>query len=240
MKTIIAYLLSFTLLATASCSNDDIDGVGPVITEELQLTSFKNIDFQIAGTVTIQQGQEQQVLITSQANIIEGLNTNIYNDTWEISFGNSNYTYDRMEILITLPNISRVTLAGSGSMTVGAFENQTDLEFALLGSGNITIEQLIGVNNVTVDLSGSGTVTVVRESSLLEDLEVSISGSGNFMGFSLPTQNCRTTITGSGNTEISVNERLDAIISGSGSILYRGQPQVSLDITGSGRVVDSN
>jgi hypothetical protein len=145
-----------------------------------------------------------------------------------------------MEIEITVPNISQVILAGSGSIMVEAFENQSDLEIALLGSGDILIEQLDGLDRVTVDLAGSGTISVARESSLLDNLEISIGGSGSFQGFSLPTKRCITTITGSGNTEISVNETLEGNISGSGSIFYQGQPQISVNITGSGRVVDSN
>lgn len=240
MKTLIAPIIAFTLLALGSCSDDDIDGMGPVVTEEIQLAPFKSIYFQIAGVVTIKQGQEQQVLVTSQSNIIQRLNTSVVNDTWEIRFGSGNYTYDRMEIIITVPDISRVILAGSGSMTVEAFDNQSDLEFGLLGSGNILIDQLSGPNTVTIDLSGSGNIDVSRESSLLEDLQISITGSGSFKGFLLPTKNCNTIITGSGNADITVNERLEGIISGSGSIFYLGRPQISINITGSGRVVDVN
>jgi hypothetical protein len=240
MKTKIAPLIAFLLLVIGSCSDDEIDGVGPVVTQELQLASFNSIDFQISGAVTIKQGPVQQVLVTSQANIIERMNTKVVNDTWEIRFGSGNYTYDRMEIDITVPNISQVILAGSGSMMVEAFENQSNVEIALLGSGNIVIEQLDGSDRVTVDLGGSGTINVLRESSLLNDLEIFISGSGSFQGFSLPTKRCITTITGSGNTEITVNETLEGNISGSGSIFYKGQPQISIDITGSGQVVDTN
>ena len=241
MKTIITPLLLFTLLIAVSCSDDDVDGFGPVITEELQLASFQNVDFQIAGVVNIKQGPVQQVMVTSQANIIQSLNTRVVNNTWEINFGsNGSYNYRVMEITITLPNVSGIALSGSGSMTLEAFENQSELQIALLGSGNMDIEQLVGSNRVTVDLAGSGTINVARESSLLENLEISISGSGSFRGFSLPARNCSTSITGSGNTEVTVNEELDGIISGSGSIFYMGRPQISINITGSGRVVDAN
>jgi hypothetical protein len=52
----------------------------------------------------------------------------------------------------------------------------------------------------------------------------------------LPIQ-CKIDITGSGGVEITVNKDLDADISGSGTVLYKGNPaRVNSDASGSGSV----
>ena len=69
---------------------------------------------------------------------------------------------------------------------------------------------------------------------------VSLIGSGGFFGFPLTAENCDVDILGSGNCEVTALGKLDVILDGSGSVFYKGSPIIHEDITGSGRVVDSN
>ena len=65
-------------------------------------------------------------------------------------------------------------------------------------------------------------------------------GSGNFSGFHLRSGISYVEIIGSGNCEITTDERMDVIIEGSGNVFYKGSPLLQTDIIGSGRVVDAN
>ncbi len=48
---------------------------------------------------------------------------------------------------------------------------------------------------------------------------------------------CAVRISGSGNVEINVKDELDATISGSGSVSYKGSPsKVNSNASGSGKV----
>ncbi len=98
----------------------------------------------------------------------------------------------------------------------------------------ITVPTIEGVSN-----TGSGNVRVSDPMSV-DQMEVSLLGSGGFFGFSLATSRCQVDIDGSGNCEISANNDLDVVIDGSGSVYYKGSPSIHEDITGSGRVVDAN
>jgi len=71
-------------------------------------------------------------------------------------------------------------------------------------------------------------------------MEISLTGSGNFSGFSLSAESCQVDIAGSGNCEVTAGNTLDVSIDGSGSVFYKGSPSIKDHISGSGRVVDSN
>jgi hypothetical protein len=87
--------------------------------------------------------------------------------------------------------------------------------------------------------TGSGNVTV-SDAMSTDRMSVSLIGSGGFFGFPLESNTCDVDISGSGNCEITVNDDLDVVIDGSGSIYYKGSPIIHDDITGSGRVVEAN
>lgn len=242
MKTRItsSLFLSLLFLSLTSCYFDEIDGRGPVVKEELVLPTFESIDFQIAGEVTIIQGAEQRVLVTSQRNIIEKLNTRVVNGKWEISLEPGHYEYDVMSITIVLPNIEDIHLSGSGTITLDDFEVQNNMEFLMAGSGKIIIGEISGPAFVEAAVIGSGSIIANKPFNGLHQLDVEILGSGMFRGFQIEPEVCHVEIIGSGSAQVHPISTLDVNIEGSGSVYYKGKPSISTSITGSGRVIDSN
>ncbi len=231
-------VLSIGLLS--SCSDDDVDGMGPVVTEEIVLEDFRSVDFQIAGEVIITQGAEQEVLVTSQANIIEHINRTVSNGTWDIGLGDGNYKYSTMRIEITVPNIEGVELSGSGGVAVEEFANQGNMNVALTGSGNLSLMNIDGPEVMSVVISGSGSIEAAGTFSELDELDVTISGSGSYRGFAIPCRSCDVLISGSGSSEVTVSDVLNVTIPGSGNVRYKGQPDITSNISGSGTVINAN
>ena len=99
---------------------------------------------------------------------------------------------------------------------------------------NITVPYIDEVSSI-----GSGNVTVSDPISV-DQMKVYLLGSGGFYGFPLSASTCQVDISGSGNCEVTVDNDLDVVIEGSGSVYYKGSPSIEVDITGSGRVVDTN
>ena len=122
-------------------------------------------------------------------------------------------------------------VSGSGDMNLkGHFES---FESDVSGSGNVVL-------NATIDgmadfgISGSGKV---QASGSADGVKANISGSGKVLAANLETNRCDIRISGSGDVEINVKNELDANISGSGSVSYRGNPKkVNSNSAGSGKV----
>lgn len=150
-------------------------------------------------------------------------------------------------------NATNVELNVSGSGSIKAeIEASGTMHADVSGSGNITVRGKSKDLNSRV--SGSGHVTVTLAVSSLADFSVSgsgrieasgsasavktnISGSGKVLAANLETNKCDVRISGSGDVEINVKEELDANISGSGSVTYKGDPKkLNSHASGSGKV----
>lgn len=122
-------------------------------------------------------------------------------------------------------------VSGSGDMDVkGHFES---FEGDVSGSGKIVLDARID-EAADFSISGSGEVKASGEA---DAVKAHISGSGKVLAANLQTQRCEVRISGSGDVEINVTEELDANISGSGSVSYRGSPKkINSHAAGSGKV----
>jgi len=87
--------------------------------------------------------------------------------------------------------------------------------------------------------NGTGDV-IISESMQVDDISVSLVGTGSLYGFALTADDCNVEISGTGDCEITVNNTLDVSIDGTGSVYYKGFPTVNADIAGTGRVTSAN
>ena len=108
-------------------------------------------------------------------------------------------------------------------------------ELSVAGSGSIVGEtDFKNVEDLEVSIAGSGDVTLDGSG---EDLEVSIAGSGDVDLAGFEVDDCEVSIAGSGDCEINVSGSLEVSIAGSGDVKYKGQPnKVKSSIAGSGDV----
>jgi len=189
----------FAGLMAESCEklSTQIDGIGAITTNTLQVDEFTKISAEGADNVNIFYGPVQEVSVTGHPNIISRIQTEVSNGTWYIELERGSY--------------------GDYELTY-----------------NITVPAIEGVSNI-----GSGNVTVA-DPMTVNQMDISLIGSGGFFGFPLAASQCEVDISGSGNCEITVNTDLDVVIDGSGSVYYKGSPSIHEDITGSGRVEDAN
>lgn len=108
-------------------------------------------------------------------------------------------------------------------------------ELSVSGSGSIVGEtDFKNLDDLEVSIAGSGDVTLDGSG---EDLEVSIAGSGDVDMAGFKVDDCEVSIAGSGDCEINVSGSLQVSIAGSGDVKYKGDPdKVKSSIAGSGDV----
>lgn len=144
-----------------------------------------------------------------------------------------------------------LNVSGSGSLRLEA-EVSGDMKADVSGSGDIDLKgkcrdfssNVSGSGKVRIDVavkeeadfgvSGSGKIYA---SGTASRVKTSVSGSGKVLAADLQANSCNVRISGSGGVEINVKESLDANISGSGSVSYRGNPsKINSHSSGSGKV----
>lgn len=143
-----------------------------------------------------------------------------------------------------------LNVSGSGSLT--AEIEAGNVEADVSGSGNMELKGKC--KSFASDISGSGGVDLNLSIAGAADFEISgsgevkaagsaqtvkadITGSGKILAANLETDKCDVDISGSGDVEINVKTELEARITGSGTVSYKGNPaRVNADSSGSGKV----
>jgi hypothetical protein len=144
-----------------------------------------------------------------------------------------------------------LNVSGSGALSLD-IDASGDVEADVSGSGDIDLKgKCAGFES---DVSGSGKVILaltitekadfsvsgsgkIQASGSAESVMTTISGSGKVLAADLQTNSCEVRISGSGDVEINVRNELDATISGSGTVSYKGNPsKVNSHSSGSGSV----
>jgi len=122
-------------------------------------------------------------------------------------------------------------VSGSGNLNMKGSSN--NFESKVSGSGRVNLSVSVrGLSDFSV--SGSGRIQAEGTS---REVKTSISGSGKVLASGLEADKCEVRISGSGDVEINVKSDLDATISGSGSVSYKGNPgHVNSHASGSGKV----
>ncbi|MBS1506292.1 MAG: DUF2807 domain-containing protein [Bacteroidetes bacterium] len=122
-------------------------------------------------------------------------------------------------------------VSGSGDILVKG--NCQSFESSVSGSGKVNLAATIS-GRADVSVSGSGKIVA---SGSAQQIKATISGSGKVLASNLEVSKCEVRISGSGDVEINVKDVLDANISGSGSVSYKGNPsQLNSHASGSGHV----
>ena len=103
---------------------------------------------------------------------------------------------------------------------------------AVSGAGDATASDL-RADRLTVEINGAGEMTLA---GTVDSQAVTISGTGDYDGEDLQSATAKVTIDAAGNAVLQVSDRLDATVSGVGSVEYIGDPQVIKDISGVGSV----
>lgn len=230
-------LVAILPMTLVSCQDDfmfGVSGQGEIVKQTVQIEDFDGFVSTIAADIFITQGDEQEVVIEAQQNIIDEINLDrVDNGIWTIHFRHNVHYARPIKIYITMPTLTKAGITGSGDIEgVTAFTGLDRLKLFITGSGSIDLDS--DSEEIDAEITGSGDMKLYGST---ERVDLLISGSGGFLGKDLKTAEAEITITGSGNARLNVEEYLKVFIAGSGTIYYIGNPEVDLHISGSGNVI---
>lgn len=194
-------------------SNSTNEGSGVPATQVRNVAAFNSIELAGSNKLVIRIGEKQSVVVRADNNLLDRVTTEVRSGKLVIANTPGSFTpKSPMSVEANVPTLNALTLTGSGNIVVNDIEAES-LEVSLPGSGTLT---------------GSGTVT---------RLDVTVSGSGTMQFPRLVANDVRAVVSGSGSIVITATESLDASVSGSGAILYAGNPQdVTKSVTGTGAI----
>jgi hypothetical protein len=233
--------------------NRCVDGNGMRTSETRSLQLFDRIQVNGDFEVQVDTGRTSSAVVEVDENLLDLVVTHVSGNTLIIESRNNDCLRPThpIEITVTTPAVSEITLNGSGyvncyglaaeelnlilqgSGMIDCFEVEaTSVSVSLEGSGFINCS--LYTENLTTHLEGSGEIGM-SGASVNSDLK--IIGSGRIKADRVNSNVCVAYISGSGRIDTRVESVLDITIIGSGMVYYSGNPTVESYISGSGKVV---
>jgi hypothetical protein len=218
--------------AKTSAGSKEVERLFP---QTRNVSGFTSIDLNLEAQVEFTPDTAYSIEISAQPNVLKVMETGLAGST--LILGLKPWTILRNHKPITIkihaPDIGKVRVNGSGSITILGDWNIGMATMDILGSGYISAEKIQGTQ-LDVHISGSGEVLV--SDGMVTDVTTQITGSGNSLLRNLTAEHGHANISGSGQATMNASNTLNVGISGSGKVKYKGNPVVTLKISGSGKV----
>ena len=222
----------FALLFVVGCDTDRgprVSGSGNVISESRTLDTFDRIRVKGSTNVVLQQGATPSLVVEADDNIVPIITTEVRSGELVVSSSQNYRTRNPVTVYVTTPALQAVRVEGSADVvSTTALEGEA-LAVEVSGSGNVELE--VYYNELTVDISGSGDVDVSGE---VTTQDISVVGSGNYRARNLPSVDCFIDVAGSGDGQVRVSRLLEVKVTGSGDVIYYGDPEIRSTVSGSG------
>ncbi|MGL5112053.1 MAG: head GIN domain-containing protein [Flavobacterium sp.] len=213
-----------------------IKGNGNVISESRTTADYDGIKISGFFDVDLVAGKEGKIVIKGEQNIINHIGVKVVDNVliidaekgynYKVSYGKS------IRITIPFESISAIVLSGSGDITSKDVIKSQAFDAKLSGSGDFKLT--VDTQNFNMSLSGSGDIDL---EGIATNFITSISGSGDINASNLKSKTVSVSISGSGDTKVNCSESLYARISGSGDIVYYGNPtKKDTKVAGSGDI----
>ncbi len=213
--------------------------VGGVPLDELDMSGEAPVELVLAGADSLVVGEGEDFTISIQGGEAarERLRFRLKDGALQVSSdntGNDTAGSDKESIAtinVTLPALNKVTIAGSGEITVERLAGEAEVVIA--GSGRILARD-IAADRLDLSIAGSGKF---KASGTVRRLDLSVAGSGSAKMAQVEVEKARVTIAGSGNAVFACDGEVKARIMGSGDVTVRGGARCKVQSMGSGTLV---
>jgi hypothetical protein len=188
-------------------------GSGVAASQSRALPPFTGIELAGFNNVIVRVGAPQSVVVHADDNLLARVTTSVSSGRLVIGTTPGKLsTKAPMWVDVSLPALDALALPGSGNFSVTG----------------------ISGDRLTVALSGQGNIDAAGTTG---GLDVSVSGQGAARLAGLTARDAHAVLGGQGTIVLTATERLDAVLSGTGTIVYGGNPpHVTRQVSGIGTI----
>lgn len=214
-------------------------GGGEVVTEERALPTFNRIVIEGFADVTLVQGESESVRVEGAQKQLAGVRTQVKGGTLTIAHGATRSWWSAVfggggrgaRVRVTFRDLDAITATGAVKIRAEGFKAGR-LKVSASGATSLRIDDL---DAKELSVTGSGAMRVELAGRVSEQ-RVSISGAGDYRAADLASDDARVSVSGAGRVVVQVEKTLKIGLSGAGVVEYIGNPNVSQEISGAGRV----
>ncbi len=210
-----------------------IKGNENVIPVEKSLEHFDALHVSGIFKVFLVEGDTPQIRIETDENLHEYVIAEVKNNSLHLGMekGN-NYDPTKLVAYVTVNRLNELSISGAASITSEHALSSENMIISLSGASNL--ELLLETGNLKTTVSGAGNIEL---SGNANKHEVQISGVASMDCLELLTHETIINISGAASAKVHADTKIDASVSGVGSIRYAGNPEsVKTSTSGPGSI----
>lgn len=216
-----------------------VKGDGNIKSEDRAVGTFKNVEVSGAAKVYVSQGSPCAVKVEGDENLLPYIEVSQEGDQIRVreKKGFHLMPSNDLRIYVTAPVYNRIEASGACDIIgQNKLTNAENLELHVSGAGDIKME--LDAPKLVAEVSGSGNINLKGQT---KDVDLDLTGAGHAHCYELLSENAKVEITGAGSAEVYASVKLDAEVSGAGSVNYKGNASnVSQHVSGAGSVTKVN
>ena len=231
MKNLSKFLLVVLAILMVGCAqikrapqvnNVTVTGSGNLTTREVTVSDFDQIEIGLTFDITLHQGEDYSVVLTSDDNFIEYIQVEQSDGT--ISFGfKPGYAYNYYGVTlradVTTPELNELRLSGSSHALLNSITLTEDFEAELSGSSSLDGD--LNAKNASFILSGS---TYIKLSGSAERLYIDACGNSLAELGNYHAEDAALEVSCNSTSVVNVAGMLDADASQYSQVFYIGSP----------------
>jgi Putative auto-transporter adhesin, head GIN domain len=230
IKALCSFLFVLSWIIFSSCETED---PGPLqeVEKEFSVVDFDRLEMGSALNVRVEQSNTFSIQARGDRRNIDDLEVFKSGSTLIIKFDNTTNRRHETYITITMPRLAAVNFSGASVSKVKGFESDDDLDFYLSGASVCQLDA--AYREVNLALSGASTLHMFGSG---DKIRAEISGASALIAFDYPVQEATVNVSGASSAKVAVTDALEAIAGGASSVLYRGNPSVLSNVSGSSTI----
>lgn len=209
-------------------------GAAPHTTlEERAVAPFDRVALDAPAELLITQGGAESLVVEAEARVLPLLRTRVDSGTLVIGIAGSMQTALPIRLRVTMRTLALLRANGAADVQIGALRTPV-LVMQLAGSSRARIAELTA-DRIELQLEGSSELQVqrgrVRRQQMLVDDAARYDAAG------LRSDEAQIEVRGSGEALVHAGHRLDAQVSDSGRLSYRGSPHLTQRLSGAAELL---
>ena len=231
LSTLFVCLLQTNLILAVG---GEIKGNGNIIKENRNVSGYTEISAGGVFDVVLTQGETNSLQLEGEENILPHVQVVVKGDKLWISMDPvHNYKINKnIKVSITLPKLSGIDASGASKFTgTNVFNKSNDFEIDGSGVAKISLNLIAG--NLEIDLSGASNLMLSGNAT---NAEIHLSGAADLEGKSLVTVGTEVKTSGASSVEITAFQTLDVQASGSSTVNFYGEAELTSTSSGSAKI----
>lgn len=226
-------ILCLSTIVLASC-NSHITPSGNVITVERNVEGFSKVAVSHGLRATITMDVDESLKVTADDNLLQYIDTYVRGNTLiverqkHISFRGS-YT---VNVAIGAVELTSVSGSGGSYITVANEVESADFDIDLSGGSRFDGD-ITSTGKVSVELSGGSVGNLTGSAN---SLTTKVSGGGRLGSYDFEAGDVVATLSGGSEARLTVNNTLKVTGSGGSRFYYKGNPEITSDLSGSSKI----